>query len=114
MSDVRFCERAEEWLNEAERAALTGWTRRITSALAHLADAWTIADHTNAPRAVAAIAAIITASRSEGQRISWRYFVESCAGGNHASGGRGTELLAAVDEYFMATLGGHGARRGAP
>lgn len=56
----RQCERAlEEYDGEH---GLTGLTRRLGEALAHLADAWTIADHHNSPGIVWAIASLLVCS----------------------------------------------------
>lgn len=90
----------DAWLEGAELGALTGWTRRVTEVLAHLADLWTAGDEDNAPAAVASIGCLIGRSRSASQRATWRAFVVSCAGGARADGGRGTELLEAVDAWI--------------
>lgn len=95
-----FCSRAMDWLSEPERAALTGWTRRVSECLAHLADAWTSADPDNAMAVVEAIGVLITRSRQSSQRATWRTFVVSCAGGPREHGGRGSELLEAVDAWL--------------
>ncbi len=44
-----------------ESAVLTGWTWRVCSALAHLREAWCVADAQNRPAAEASIAALLGA-----------------------------------------------------
>ena len=91
-------------LSDPERACLTGWTYRLARSLAHLAEAWSVADDTNAPKVVEAIAALL-----HGQRIStiglMHVVLVNAAGGSYDRGGRGDELVdacvaAAVDRNF--------------
>jgi len=48
-------------ISEDERGALTGFTYRVFSALAHLTSAWNIADTTNVRAVEQAIAALLEA-----------------------------------------------------
>lgn len=87
-------------LHDHDAAALTGWTRRVAQACAHLAEAWCIADDTNAPHAVLALAAMLQGMRASNlQRIMFDV-IASAAGGSLDAGGRGTELVEQVQRLL--------------
>jgi hypothetical protein len=56
----RDCERSIKALGD-DAALLTGWTGRVIEALAHLREAWCVADAGNEPAAVKAIGALLGA-----------------------------------------------------
>ncbi len=100
MSTQAFCEKALAGLTRAERASLTGWSGRVAAAVAHLADAWTSADGTNAPRVERALASLLVGGSATSVAI-WRKVIERAAGGSFDDGGRGTELLERVDAVII-------------
>lgn len=96
MSDgsVRACEAGIRHLKK-DAAMLTGWTSRVAASIAHLADAWSIGDSENAPRAVLAIVALCGGLRPKVFDLMMRVAMNR-AGGPIEDGGRGSELVERV------------------
>lgn len=61
MADRRDCDAEQLGLEESERASLTGFTRRVAQGLAHLREAWSVADESNVRALERAFKAVFTA-----------------------------------------------------
>jgi len=67
------CEQAID--SEDAPGHLTGFTRRIAAALAHLSDAWSVADHTNTAGVVAAIRSLFLTRSVMENREAFEYYL---------------------------------------